>query len=101
MASLKVNAQQWNSLSDDERTTIKSILADTGLAAHGDITPDASATLDSVDGPESTESIFCTIACNVAEAAAVAACTAATGGVALTICLAAAHAAGDLCRSKC
>src|SRR5262249_9726576 len=44
---------------------------------------------------------LCTAACGVAEAAAVAACSALSGGVAIAVCVAAAHEAGNYCRSRC
>ena len=54
-----------------------------------------------VDGKAVERNFLCKAACASAAAAAAAGCTAYTAGVGLTICLAAATAAADECRSNC
>jgi hypothetical protein len=103
MADIKINASEWNALSTEQQTEITAILRRAGSIGDGDkIVPDAAAPeigLAAADAIQ-PEGFWCKLACNGAEAAAVAAC-AALSGPAAAVCVAAAHAAGEYCRSKC
>lgn len=101
---VKVNETEWNGLSDDDRKKIQSIIQAHFVGTK--VVGDKGAPL-SVDAIKTRTMSFnftnpiCTAACGVAEAAAVAACSALSGGVAIAACVAAAQAAGDYCRSRC
>jgi hypothetical protein len=102
---LKVNKSEWDGLSNDERSRISAIIS--SYFRDTTITPDTSVTKskEAIDKPRvqafNFTNPFCTAACGIAEAAAVAACSVLSGGTAIAICVAAAHVAGDLCRSRC
>ncbi len=51
--------------------------------------------------PPSWTKPWCKPACNASEASCIAACEAGTAGVGTPVCMAACHAAGDHCRSRC
>lgn len=101
---VNVNQNEWNSLSSEDKQKIQSI-----ISSHF---PEVKI-FGSESSPRSEQSVaaltytfnfsnpFCTAACGVAEAAAVAACSALSGGVAIAVCVAAAHEAGNYCRSRC
>ena len=102
--AIEVNQSEWNGISEEDRAKIQQIIQSNFQGST--IAPSANAA-------KSTEALanrqvsafnfknpFCTAACGVAEAAAVAAC-AALSGPAAALCVAAAHAAGEYCRSKC
>ena len=100
----KVNDTEWTGLSQEEQIKIQAI-----IQAHfqrHDPVGDANAPL-SADAIKTKTLSFnftnpiCSAGCGVAEAAAVAACSALSGGVAIAVCVAAAHVAGDYCRSRC
>lgn len=125
MSDIKVNASDWEELSEDHRSQITSILKEHGfLTGTQKIVADASA-------PKSAEAVrsaashfqqsakaqkamaagteakpsaagfnFCQVGCDLAETAAVAACSLVPppGNI---VCVAAAHAGGQFCRSKC
>ena len=101
---INVNKSEWDGLSAADRDTIKKI-----IASHfkDTIVPEASAPTARDFLAQRQLQIFnfsnpiCTAACGVAEAAAVAACSALGGGVAVAVCVAVAHGAGDYCRSQC
>lgn len=104
---IKVNAQSLNALSKEDQDKIRQIIsgifkeqhnlvADTGAQAPGPAAPAAMAKAQAA----AFSNPFCTGACNLLESAAVAACGA-LSGPAVPICIAAAHAAGEFCRSKC
>jgi hypothetical protein len=103
--NIKVNAGQWQGLSKDDQDRVRKILASTGLLKEGaSITPDAAAPQAAAipaggAQPQGLGTPFCKIACDLAEAGAVALCTATGPG--LPVCLALAHAGGELCRSRC
>lgn len=97
MPDIKVNSESWSSITPDEQKKIESILRSSNLLHDGcKIVASSSAT----ESSEQPESFWCELACNVAEAAAIAACAGITGP-AMGVCIAAAHAGGALCRSKC
>ena len=99
---IKVNANAWNGLAPDDQQRVKNILSATGLSKGLDITPDQGTPQGALVGgePEFLGINFCKIGCDLAEGAAVAAC-ATLPPPANVACVAAAHAAADLCRSKC
>jgi hypothetical protein len=101
---VKLNKAEWQNVSADDRKKIEqiitshfkdaSITADNNTAVAKDLLGSRELQAFNLSNP------FCSAACGVAEAAAVAACSA-LSGPAVGICVAAAHAAGDFCRSKC
>lgn len=97
---IKVNDVEWSELAAAERQKIEEIVS--GYFKGASIVPDAATPVSDVL-PEGLRggNPFCEAACNVAEAAAVAACAALTNPIAIAACVAAAHAAGDYCRREC
>ena len=125
MPDIKVNATEWNPLPEESKAKITSIMKDHGFLTGSDkvagdanapkaeeVVAKASAHLlasakaqkaaagKGTPSPQLFGIDFCKIGCDLAEGAAIAAC-----GVlpppANGICVAAAHVAGDFCRSKC
>jgi hypothetical protein len=102
---LTVNAADWHGLSSEDQEKVKNILMATGLLKSGsNITPDPnSASLAAVGtaDPQLAGFInFCKIGCDLAQAVASAACNGLPPPAA-AVCMAAAKAGGDFCRSKC
>lgn len=97
MADIKINSEAWSSINSDDQQKIEAILRNSNLLHEGSKIVASSAEVESAEQPES---FWCELACNAAEAAAVAAC-AGLSGPAMGVCIAAAHAGGALCRSKC
>jgi hypothetical protein len=100
---VKLNKAEWDGVSAEDRKKIEQIIAShfQGVSLVGDSgTAKAEALLGQKLHAFSFKNPFCPAACGVAEAAAVAACSA-LSGPAIPICVAAAHAAGDYCRSRC
>jgi hypothetical protein len=91
--TIKVNKQDWNALSATEQNEISSIIGSHFTGETIEATDDGTAIAD-VGG-------FCTLICNAAQAGATALCGRLTNPTAKQVCIVAAHAAGDLCRSKC
>ena len=86
------------SLSPDDQQRIARILQTTGLAKYS---PDLPAGAQAFKGgPEAASFNPCKMACDVAQAAAIAACSS-LGPILAPLCVAAATAAGDACRSAC
>jgi hypothetical protein len=99
MADITVEQGGWNGLSAADRERITQIMTDNRLIQTGDrLIPGATPVQYKVAFAAANP--LCTLGCNVAEAAAVVACGLLTGP-AVPICIAAAHAAADFCRSKC
>lgn len=103
--AIKVNSADWEMLSNADKVKLTGILKKSGLLRDATIVPDASVksvlkTGAATDSLAAQDSIFCKLGCDVAEAAAVAACASFTGPAA-AVCVAAAHAGGEFCRSKC
>jgi hypothetical protein len=100
-----VNAGEWNGLTVQDREKIQAIISShfKDVTVKGDAnTLPAKEFMDQAQFQKfNFSNPLCTAACAVAEAAAVAACSALSGGVAIAICVAAAHEAGNFCRSKC
>jgi len=100
--NIKVNSTEWNTLTKDDQERVKNILAVTGLLKGGiSITPDPSVKASAAGlsgGGFQPAASFCKIGCDIAEAAAVAACAATP---APQLCINAVHAAADICRQNC
>ena len=100
---VKVNDGEWTGLSEQDRAKIQSIIAanfhGTNVVGDKGAQPSADA-IASKTLSFNWKNPICTAACGIAEAAAVAAC-AALSGPAIPICIAAAHGAGEFCRSRC
>jgi hypothetical protein len=102
---VKVNAEEWKGLSNEDRSKIQAIIAahfkDAAISGGDKILP----AKQYLDQPRTLKFNFsnplCTAACAVAEAAAVTACSALSGGILVAVCVAAAHEAGSYCRTKC
>ncbi len=95
---LKVNDVEWAGLGAEERSRIESIIS--GYFKGARIIPDKN-TLASGMTVGAASNPFCRIACTALETAAVAACGALTNPIAIAICVAAAHEAGEECRRNC
>ena len=106
MADIKVNKQQWDSLSEEDQRAITEGLRSTGGLSIGDqivgdpnVKPfDENTQLQPMWNPIKD---LCKSACDIAAGSAVAWCTANTAGVGLAACLAAAEAARQECRNRC
>ncbi len=101
---VKVNSEEWKGLSKQDRDRIQDIIAAHFKDAKISADTKAKPALESLAMPRAfgfnLGKPLCTAACGVAEAAAVTACASLSGPL-IPICVAAAHKAGDLCRSKC
>jgi hypothetical protein len=126
MSDIKVNGAEWNQLSEENRAQITSIMKENGfLTGTAKIVGDESAPKAAVavraavtflqktakahkaaagKGAASSEILGlpspCKIGCSLFEAAAVAACSL-VPPPGNAICVVAAHAGGEFCRSKC
>jgi hypothetical protein len=122
MANIDVNAAEWHSLTETDREQITSIMKEHGFLTGSDrIVADASAPSakqvvktasnylatvardhKGISKAEVMPSAFnwCKAGCNIAEAAAVAACAVVPtpGNI---VCVAVAHAGAEFCRSQC
>lgn len=104
---LPLNEQQWFQLDSLQRNQIEDILNQSFLE-NGPVEivplPDGHR-LDSIQpdsmslGPKGVA--ICQMVCDVAEASAVAACSLLTDRVAMAACVAAARAAGKICKMGC
>jgi len=99
MVDIAVNEKEWNKLSDHDKARINEIMKTSGLILEGDSIvgakkPGVLTPAWHIPNP------VCKLGCNVAEAAAIAAC-ATFSGAAAAVCIAAAHTAADYCRSRC
>jgi hypothetical protein len=97
---VQVNASEWNGLSKEDRDKIQAIIAanfrDVTISADNAAEP-AMQALARPMASFNFSNPFGSAAYNVAEAAAIAACSALPGPL-VPICVALAHAAGNLCR---
>jgi hypothetical protein len=101
MANSKLDEASWNSLSSEDQSKIKNILKTTGLVENEDVVPAFQGmSAESANFDWNPVKTICTLGCNAAEAAAVAAC-AGLSGPAAAACILAAHTAADYCRSRC
>ncbi len=97
---IKVNEAQWQSLSPSEKENITKIV--TGHFKGASIFPDAATpAVDATRGGFGLTNPFCKAACDIAQAAAVAACSTIGGPIAIAACIAAAQIGGDACRNSC
>jgi hypothetical protein len=95
---LKVNDVEWAGLNAEEQSRIESIIAGYFKGARiisDKNTPVSGMTVAAASNP------FCRILCTTAESAAVVACGALGNPIAIAICIAAAHEAGEECRKNC
>ena len=95
---IKVNDQEWKGVSSEDQKNINNIMS--SYFKGGKITPDAATPPSPGVAKGLIPNPFCKPACDIAEAAAVAAC-AGLSGPAAAVCVAAAHIAGDACRNGC
>lgn len=103
--NIQVNASEWNEIDAETKSRISAIIAShfPGVSLQpNESAPASKETLKQQTFQEfNFRNPLCTAACGVAEAAAIAACSALSGGVAIAACVAAAREAGNYCRSKC
>jgi hypothetical protein len=101
---VKVNEGEWKGLSAEDKAKIQSIIQahfpGTKVVGNKTAKPSADA-LSQITVQFSFKDPLCSAACGIAEAGAVAACALLPNPIAVAMCVAAAHAAGDFCRSKC
>src|SRR5215467_3753448 len=97
MDDVKINKQEWDQLNQGQRGSITNIINEffKGSSIVPDPTASPSVGIGGVSGS------LCEAACNLAQAAAEAACQSISDPIAKAVCLAAAKSAGDVCRSKC
>lgn len=95
---IKINDTEWNSLGGDEQKKIEEMVG--GFFKGAKIVPDTSVPASGVQAQAAPASVFCEIACSIAEAAAIAGCQA-LPPPANAVCVVAAKAAGDACRRAC
>ncbi len=88
--TIKINATDWNNLSKEDQGKIQKIIADNFDGQ----------SVSAGDDVGVTSNPNCIAACNIAETAALQACDG-LGFPANMVCAAAAHQAGDFCRSRC
>ena len=106
MAEIKINEDQWNAVSDDEKVKILDGLRSTGALSDDDVIvgdPNVSElTADTVLEPMwNPLKDICKAVCDVAAGAALAWCTANTAGVGFAACVAAAEVARGECKRRC
>ena len=113
MTEFRVNAEQWNAVSVDERKTIMAELRASGVLKEDDqVVPDSE--VEAVTGetalvPLTNPLSFwddlkkgaCKMACDATAAAALAACGAKTAGAGLAVCVAVVEAARRECKKVC
>ncbi len=100
MVKVPVEQDMWNSLSESDREQINNIMRSTGLIGSEDsVAAGTEADIAGIKWPKIPNPL-CRLGCNAAEAAAVAAC-AGLSGPAAPVCIAVAHTAGEICRSRC
>jgi hypothetical protein len=101
---VKINKSDWDGVSAEDQKKIQQIIA--SHFKDTKIVPDANTgTAKELVAKRAVQAFsfsnpLCSAACGVAEAAAVAACSALPAPL-VPICVAGAHAAGEFCRSKC
>jgi hypothetical protein len=96
---IKVNADDWNGISEEDRKAIQEILSKT-FKSDPQVVTDPQAPAAAQSGEADLGGI-CNSLCNMAQSAAEALCGKIGNEAAKQICLVAAQTAGDLCRSKC
>lgn len=106
MANVKVNQQQWNSISVTDQEAIINGLRKTGaLKVEDSIVGDPTVPLHDehthLELKWNPLNDLCKIACDTAAGAGFAWCAANTAGIATAACMAAAEAARNECRNHC
>ncbi|HEV7873964.1 MAG TPA: hypothetical protein VGO82_07495 [Enterovirga sp.] len=98
---IKVNADDWNGISEVDRKTIQEIMSKS-FKGDPQIVKDtqAPAVTQSTDPAAELDGI-CTSLCTVAQSAVEALCGRIGNATVKQVCLVAAQVAGDACRSKC
>lgn len=89
--TIKVSKTDWTALDPDQQKQISKIIAD-----------NFKETIEPTDDGVAVDQLgsFCTMACDMAQAVAVAACGS-LSSPAKDVCIMAAKAGGDLCRDHC
>ncbi len=98
---VRVNSSDWKELEAVDQAKVRQAIQKHFASAQ--IVPDPAAPKAKIASVVKDGGIFsgpCKLACDAAEAAAVAAC-ASLPGPAAAICIVAAHAAGEACRNAC
>jgi hypothetical protein len=98
---IKVNDAEWAALGNDEQQRIEDIVK--AFFKDAAIVPDAATPASGVQ-PQAIAPLanpLCKAACDIAQAAATAACASLVNPIAIAACVAAASAAGDECRRRC
>ncbi|HJW78302.1 MAG: hypothetical protein ACJ8C3_25610 [Microvirga sp.] len=98
MADVPVDARSWNGISDADKQRVTEILRSSGLIGKADKL--AGADQRPARAGFAAPNPACVLGCNAAEAVAIAGCQALPPPL-NGICVAAAHAAADYCRSRC
>lgn len=102
MSDIKVNAEDWSKLSEEDQDKILKIMRETTLLEEDEaIIPDKGTPSVAPGLLPNPGKKFCEIACTTAEVAAIAACGTLSGGVAIALCIAAAQIAANECRDAC
>src|SRR5690242_16807152 len=99
MADIKVNSNDWEAASEQDRSKIRNVLTRAKLLQSDDrIVPDKDVGGAPTGGGGQND--LCKAVCDVAQAAAIVECNK-LDGTAKELCIAVAKAAGDVCRGKC
>lgn len=97
---IKVNDAEWAALGKDEQKRIEEVVK--GFFKDATIVPDAATPASGVQPHAGVlTNPFCKAACDMAQAAATAACAGLANPIAIAACVAAVTAAGDECRRGC
>lgn len=99
MANIPISPEQWASVSDEDRKRIEGAFRQLGLMRESDNLVRTEGAAAAVEWDPIKD--LCRAACDTAAGAAVAWCTANTGGAATVLCIAAAEAARQECRRRC
>ena len=98
MADIQVSLEKWNEVDAQERDRIVQGLRDSGiLKAEDHLVPAAGIHMEGWNPIKD----LCKAACDVAAGSAIAWCTANTAGAGTALCIAAAEAAREACKSRC
>ncbi|WP_372782886.1 hypothetical protein [Phenylobacterium sp.] len=100
MVAISVPKERWDAVSEAERRRIEEGLRGVGALGKDDsLSPEAAASLAVASWDPIKD--LCNAACDVAAGAALAWCTANTGGAATALCIAATEAARQECKRHC
>ena len=101
MATLEVNADEWDAISQDQQARIKQILVDCRLIDPTDMIIGVPGAPKFNQMSITISESLCKAACTAAQSLATAACSLLPTPLEVAACIAAAAAAGEYCRSKC